>query len=303
MRFTNPRRPSRSSTPKRRLTVEGLESRQMLAAGNAFGEFYGMVAADFATPGFDISISASDFNLAGGTVQIAMRVRAVDGSIVDPAAATIRTAAGATVAPKLAKPDVAGSHNSLAIVDLAAGNYHIDVAAEHGTTGGYVVELTLVGDGDRDLRVTIADVNALRQRFGAKIGDGTYVPEMDIDADGRISSLDLAWAVKNNGDTTSRRIVAGRTVFWDGGAGDGNWFSHLNWSGDQLPTGADQAVIDVSGIVTLNGVATVGNLSLQNGAVLTHSPGHSDGLNLLVIDQCRRQLESAALGREGVAGI
>ena len=306
MRFKKVRPEVRSATPKRRLAVEGLEARQMLAAGNAFSELYGMVAADFATQGFDIAISASSFNLAGGTTQIGMRVRAVDGSTIDPAVATIRTAAGSTVAPKLAKSDVAGANDSLAILDLAAGDYHIDVTAEHGTTGGYVVELTLIGDGDRDLKVTAADVNALRQRFGAKLGDGAYIPEMDIDADGRISSLDLSWAVKNNGDTTSRRIEAGRTVFWDGGAGDGNWFSRLNWTGDQLPTGADQAIVGVSTLVALNGVATVGSLSLENGARLTHSTEYSDGLTLLVLDQVfideTSSIDVGGRGHNGSAG-
>ncbi|MEK6259848.1 MAG: Ig-like domain-containing protein [Planctomycetota bacterium] len=61
-------------------------------------------------------------------------------------------------------------------------------------------------------------------------------------------------------------------ISWDGGAGNLSWNSALNWSGDVLPTTADDVSINPVGItVTLVGAASVH--SLQSNANLTLSSG------------------------------
>ncbi|MEK9144671.1 MAG: hypothetical protein AAB339_03570, partial [Elusimicrobiota bacterium] len=41
----------------------------------------------------------------------------------------------------------------------------------------------------------------------------------------------------------------GASVSWDGGAGDGNWYSAANWSPDGIPAPADDVLIASSGVV------------------------------------------------------
>jgi RHS repeat-associated protein len=56
-------------------------------------------------------------------------------------------------------------------------------------------------------------------------------------------------------------------VFWDGGAGTTNWNNPLNWSGDVLPTAADDVTVSTgnNAVITLAGAsATVQSLSLSS---------------------------------------
>jgi hypothetical protein len=63
------------------------------------------------------------------------------------------------------------------------------------------------------------------------------------------------------------------SVTWDGGGGDFSWQNRTNWSGDALPTAADDAVINVAGNdtiitssnVTIRSVQCSNNLTLAGG--------------------------------------
>ena len=79
-----------------------------------------------------------------------------------------------------------------------------------------------------------------------------------------------------------RQLLA--TVTWDGGAGTWNWADRTNWSGDLVPTTADDVIIpDLAGVQTIlvNSSATVlsinsaEGLTVQSGNTLTVTAGNS----------------------------
>jgi hypothetical protein len=49
----------------------------------------------------------------------------------------------------------------------------------------------LVGDIDKDMKITILDVVKITSIYGYKLGDTKYDPASDIDGDGNITILDL----------------------------------------------------------------------------------------------------------------
>ena len=58
------------------------------------------------------------------------------------------------------------------------------------------------------------------------------------------------------------------TVTWDGEAGDGNWHTAQNWTGDAVPSLADDVVIESSATVEVLTTATVHGFHLAGGATL-----------------------------------
>lgn len=73
-------------------------------------------------------------------------------------------------------------------------------------------------------------------------------------------------------------------VSWDGGGGDGNWYTATNWSGDSLPTGADEVSVAAAAVSVSasSPVISFQTLTLLSGAVLTLSTGVAAGGGLVV---------------------
>ncbi|MBX3412575.1 MAG: hypothetical protein KF708_07800 [Pirellulales bacterium] len=318
---------------RERLRIEALEKRELLTASNVFGQHYGVVGGPFEATAFNLAVDASSFTLAGGDTQVGFRVKALGDEILDPGVVSIRTAGGQVVIPKLAIADLSGGTESLTIATLTPGDYRIEVRAERGTTGVFVVDTFLVGDTNGDFVVDPADINQIRQSFGARRGSSSYKAEADANQDGVINSLDLSYAVQNNGDATSLRIERPNVVYWDGGAGTLNWNDPLNWSLDVRPTANDHVIVpfttpspivlagagasafsvssmaaiavsntsltvsksthiaaplDIAGVsasATLNGLTSAQEMSLRDGALLTHGVGVLSGLQVTVSER------------------
>ncbi len=87
------------------------------------------------------------------------------------------------------------------------------------------------------------------------------------------------------------------TLTWDGGAGTSNWFDANNWSGNAVPTSADQVRLDASGVVVsilaansgtlfAIGYSGTGSLTVENSGTIFSTPattqvivGNSSGSN------------------------
>ncbi len=67
--------------------------------------------------------------------------------------------------------------------------------------------------------------------------------------------------------------LSAAAISWDGGGGDGNWFTATNWSGDVLPGAADDVTISSAGIVTFGSSATIKSLSLANSTLTLSASG------------------------------
>jgi hypothetical protein len=59
------------------------------------------------------------------------------------------------------------------------------------------------------------------------------------------------------------------SVSWDGGAGTTNWSDATNWSGDLVPTAADDVLIDADVTVDLGSATTINSLVLGNSGGTT----------------------------------
>ena len=88
--------------------------------------------------------------------------------------------------------------------------------------------------------------------------------------------LTLALASLLAGTFTS---ALGTTITWDGGGGDLSWQNPLNWSGDQVPGSADDAVINVPTNVAIvcNGTVTVRSVQCQGGVAALRRRSDSHG--------------------------
>ena len=75
-------------------------------------------------------------------------------------------------------------------------------------------------------------------------------------------------------DGASAQVSFGSGVFWDDGAGTGNWFDLANWSTDALPQITDDVTIAGSATtITIAGAATANTLTLGSGYTLTINSG------------------------------
>ncbi len=79
--------------------------------------------------------------------------------------------------------------------------------------------------------------------------------------------------------------LSAAAISWDGGGGDGNWFTATNWSGDVLPGAADDVTISSAGTVTFGSSATIkslrvnsSTLTLSASGILTISGSTTDGI-------------------------
>jgi hypothetical protein len=78
------------------------------------------------------------------------------------------------------------------------------------------------------------------------------------------------------------------TVTWDGEAADGLWETATNWSGDAVPTAADDVVIDTAVTVNISAPTTINSLSLGlvdgSAASILHFAYDALSLGALTID-------------------
>jgi len=124
-------------------------------------------------------------------------------SWLDPAAVTVRKSNGEVVAPLVKADDIFGFMNSLAVVELTAGSFALELGAQHDTTGDYLLDVFLVGDVDGSGLVDTSDHEIIVSAYGAKYGSDNYVLEADANLDGRITAFDRSAWQRNREDATT----------------------------------------------------------------------------------------------------
>ena len=205
MRPRSARKARRRSRSIRLSGFEPLESRALLVgdAANTFAVFDGSLARPDEARPIEITIRPEDFTLPTGGATLGFLLEPTGGSGLDPAPVQIQDAGGTPVVPRFVAPDLAGHSQSLVLADLPSGRYRLTVGGEHGTSGGFHLEVFLAGDVNGDRKVDMADGTLIRNIFGSSAGDGRYMAEADANRDGLITSFDYALWRRNLGDATA----------------------------------------------------------------------------------------------------
>ncbi len=190
--------------------LEALEQKILLNGdplSHVFSRYSDQLNDPTDTAAITVPVSAGDFtaNRLGG-VNIGFRVKAQAGSALAPAAVAIRDAGGQEVALRFANADLSDGV-SLALAELAFGDYEVTVSGESGTSGAFDLELFLIGDADGDRDVDRDDTVLVRGSFGSLAGEGGYLLEADSDLDGRITSFDVTQHIRNIAASTSLEPV------------------------------------------------------------------------------------------------
>lgn len=180
--------------------LEALEQRQLLAANTL-----AFAVADVADG------TRVELNIAGGDSSslIALRVAAEGGSAANPAMPLITSSSGASISPIYSTHNVAGSTDSLILVELGPGTYSVTLKNEGGTAGSCRIDALLPGDvsgngiieSSEYIRANAAAVqdsgswNSFTARYYSSMGYNLnvdqYHPALDIDANGIIDGFDL----------------------------------------------------------------------------------------------------------------
>ena len=191
---------------------EELESRRLLVANHVFAQFSGNLSNTSPQQQIQFSLSANDFNLSGSKAVLGFQVQRQAGSSLDPAAVQIFSAAGCS-AIRLVTSNLAGTSQSLLIAELAFGNYTLNVSADHGTRGGFQLDVFLAGDAlGSDHKVDMSDLTQIRGLLGSTVGSSSYRVEADANLDGIITSFDYTQARDNLNDSTRIKPLLGVTL-------------------------------------------------------------------------------------------
>ncbi|MEV6525233.1 hypothetical protein AB0M43_25095 [Longispora sp. NPDC051575] len=157
----------------------------------------------FSLPGTDYTPNAH------GDVLVGFSVEAPAGSGLNPGIIRVRKTTETT--------DILGAHtinspgeaSDYGLATLCTGiNYEIQIKGNFGTTGGYELVKTLVGDANGDFVVDAADLSAIAGLHGKHTGDPGYSPWADTDRNGVIDSADSTRANRNLGAATSLRLAS-----------------------------------------------------------------------------------------------
>ncbi|HEX8203929.1 MAG TPA: Ig-like domain-containing protein, partial [Isosphaeraceae bacterium] len=138
----------------------------------------------------DIAITRDDFTLAGNRTLLGFHLQPAPGSTLDPASVQVYNAAGNSVPAMIDRNDIGTGTPSLVLAELPVGGYRLAVGGQHGTTGAYRLDVSLVGDVNGDRRVDMTDGLILRDAYGASAREGRYRIEADANRDGLITAFD-----------------------------------------------------------------------------------------------------------------
>jgi hypothetical protein len=198
--------------------VEPLESRCLLAAsvGNTFAIVSGVITTPGGTVSIPFTLDPVRFVRPHGAMVLGIDVVPEAGSgikplisaVLDPHGAIVPQAIHSIYNPHLTHAQVAAGAGTRAVVSPivplphrphAPAVYTINVTAESHSTGAFVLAFYLPGDADGDGVVDAEDLRIIRAANGSRVGDPKYRFDADANRDGRIGSIDLAYAQQNLG--------------------------------------------------------------------------------------------------------
>jgi len=81
--------------------------------------------------------------------------------------------------------------------------YGVGIRGAQGTTGDFVLKVSLPGDADGDGVVDRTDIGRIRAAYGSRQGGRRYDPGADTNADGAVGVVDYGLAHRNLGARAS----------------------------------------------------------------------------------------------------
>lgn len=216
----------RHNPPSRRRCIvspnpEVLESRSLMTggAGDTFALVPGTVANPGGTAQIPITLDPSLFHLPKGRMVLGIDVVPKNGSTVEPLISKIENAHGQIVSqaihtiynPHLSHSAVARGAGTRAVLaplttfphqPTRPVTYTVNIQGVNRTSGDFLIGFYLPGDANGDGVVDQSDVQLVKSLLGAKAGDNRYNFDADVNRDGRIGPIDVAYTTQNLGVQT-----------------------------------------------------------------------------------------------------
>jgi len=213
--------PFRTSHPRRRRRGFGfdrLEPRALLTggAGDTFSVVPGTIPQAGGTATVAFTLDPAHFTLPHQSLALGVDITPKPGSslkplissIDDPHGNLIPQAFSSIYNPHLSHLAVASGAATRAVLvpvsffPSAPGKpaaYTVNVAAEGNSSGGFLLSFYLPGDANGDGVVNQADLRLTRSALGTHVGQPGYNPSADVNRDGRIGKIDIAYVEQNMG--------------------------------------------------------------------------------------------------------
>ena len=213
--------PFRSSNPQRRSRGFGfdrLESRALLTggAGDTFAIVPGTIQQAGGTATVAFTLDPAHFTLPRHSLALGVDITPSPGSSLKPLIASIDDPHGNLIPqaftsiynPHLSHLAVASGAATRAVLVPVSffpntpgkpATYTVNITAEGNSSGGFQVSFYLPGDANGDGVVNQADLALTRSAFGTHIGQPGYNPSADVNRDGRIGKIDIAYVEQNMG--------------------------------------------------------------------------------------------------------
>ena len=184
--------------------IESLEARQVLAA-NLLSSTVNSISSP--TDSDDLALTLDIPSGATGT--FVLQATAADGSL-NPAAPVVQDLAGNTLPVVSSVSNAAGS-GGMTVIDLSSGEYNVVIAGESGTTGGYTVDIALLGDVQAaDTRVSSAENMQASAALIQAMGTGNHVTDLyylQQGIDMRVDQFDAGFDANMNGRVDASEVA------------------------------------------------------------------------------------------------
>ena len=195
---------------KLRLQAESLESRELLTGGA--GSTFAITAGNIATAGGSqattVHIDSTHFTMPRHSVTLGVDIAPIANSGLSGRIDSIsQNADGGHRGSRIRVQRVRNNQAILANLRLPRGQAGIDetvnVTAQNGTQGQYLLGFYLAGDANGDGQVDKTDLSLIDKAIGAISGDKQYTLDLDTNRDGRIGMNDMMLAKRNLGVRTT----------------------------------------------------------------------------------------------------
>lgn len=216
--------PSYSSPRRRRdlaLGAEALESRELLTggAGNTFAIIPGSIDKPGGTAAVKFTIDPAHFKLPRRAFTLGIDVAPEPSSNLKPFIASVDDPHGNIVPqtfhsiydPHLTHRQVANGQGTSAVLTPVTlfphdpnkpATYTVNVVGESNSSGNFLLGFYLPGDANGDGTVDRSDLQIVKSELGVRANSPKYTLDADVNRDGRIGKIDLAYTLQNQGVST-----------------------------------------------------------------------------------------------------
>ncbi len=275
IRAHKPSRISANPLPLRMLAgFEGLEPRQMLAA-NILGSAEAVLQVPGASQDIELQVGIPESD-AGTQAVLLISVDPQSGSTLDPVTPTVTAEGGGTVTPLHSFTNADGLGETI-VVSVPSGTHSLQVGGENSTTGGYAINVSLVGDVDTaDQQVTEFEDMLATAALLQSSGTGNFVTNhfywvhgIDVSQD----LFDAGFDVNGNGTVDGDDLAAVKANL-----GIGAVEVELRVD-DDGPAFGDVQLVDDSGVSNTDGITTNSavEVNVTDASPIVRLEGQIDG--------------------------